>query len=429
MTRYPAFFLAIALGIVVPLRGQAPGPDSVSREAGPQRTAEQLDQLLSPIALYPDALIALILPAATVPSDVVLAARYLNAKGDPAQIDNQPWDDSAKALAHYPEVVKWMDENLAWTKQLGEAFTSQPAEVMKSVQRRRAQARSVGTLTTTPQQQVIVDGNDISIVPAQPDIIYVPRYDPEIVYVDRPAFYSEPYLTFGTGYPAGLWLVYDLDWGHRRIWIDERHERREDWREHRDWRRPVFPEQPGYVSDPNRHPWRPPPPHSRPLPAESHPSHIEVVRPSTLPGTPPRPPGWQGNPVSRPVRDRNLEPGNPIGNHPAPVGVMPAPPPPVTAQTPPPDHANKSGHGERSPGERERIDREPHTPSITQPSPPATPQVKSVAPAAPTPPAQPPPVRPPPPPPHQTAPAPKQPPPPSTPPASDDQKKAEEKRE
>src|SRR5436190_17519524 len=114
--------------VVVPSAAPAENPGemaTVPAGAAALFTAEQLDQLLGPIALYPDALIALILPAATQSSDVVLAARYLSNGEGAAQIDDQPWDDSVKALAHYPEVVKWMDQNLAWTKQLGDAFVAQ----------------------------------------------------------------------------------------------------------------------------------------------------------------------------------------------------------------------------------------------------------------------------------------------------------------
>ena len=106
-----------------------PAPDSgpVQPAAEPARfTAEQLDQLLGPIALYPDALIALILPAATAPADLVIAARFFANEGDPASAAGRAWDESVKSLVHYPEVVKWMDQNLEWTKQVGEAFVAQP---------------------------------------------------------------------------------------------------------------------------------------------------------------------------------------------------------------------------------------------------------------------------------------------------------------
>jgi len=122
-----------------PVPSAAPAPMTAESTAL-QRTPEILDSLLGPIALYPDALVALMLPAATSPTDVVLAARYLSAKGDPAAVNSQPWSDSVKALVHYPDVLKWMDENLPWTQSLGQAFLDQPADVMNAVQRLRARA-------------------------------------------------------------------------------------------------------------------------------------------------------------------------------------------------------------------------------------------------------------------------------------------------
>ena len=100
----------------------------------------QLDQLLGPIALYPDPLIAQILPASTLPTQIVLADRYVSGGGDPNQIDQQPWDPSVQALARYPNVLKWMDDNLDWTTELGQAFLNQPQDVMDSIQRLRQSA-------------------------------------------------------------------------------------------------------------------------------------------------------------------------------------------------------------------------------------------------------------------------------------------------
>lgn len=97
-----------------------------------------------------------------------------------------------RSLARYPDVIKWLDENLAWTQQLGTAFLAQPAEVMQAVQRLRARARAAGTLIDTPQQKVITEGEVILIEPASPTVIYVPRYDPEVVYVSRPYSWTQP---------------------------------------------------------------------------------------------------------------------------------------------------------------------------------------------------------------------------------------------
>lgn len=207
------------------LGAQAPPPPSPPAEAErtPKLPSEKLNQLLGPIALYPDALVALILPASTVPSDVVLAARYIASNGDPAQAANQPWDDSVKSLVRYPDIVKWMDQNLEWTTQVGEAFLDQPAEVMNAIQRLRADARAAGNLVDTPQQRIVKEESCacIRIVPAEPEVIYVPQYDPEVVYVQPYAPYLGPALTFGIGFAVGPWLNYDCDWPGRRVCVGD----------------------------------------------------------------------------------------------------------------------------------------------------------------------------------------------------------------
>src|SRR5580658_1319014 len=203
MKRTLAALLALALG--ASLHAQTTyGPD-------------QLDQLLGPIALYPDPLIALILPASTFPADIASAAGYLASNGDPAGVDAQPWDPSVRGLAHYPDVLKWMNDNIDWTRTLGAAFAMQPSDVMKSVQQLRAKAKAAGTLVDTPQQQVVMDGDDIRIVPAQDNTIYVPEYDPSVVY-DVPEGDEGPYVTFDAGYPVGAWLGFDLDWDNFGVW-------------------------------------------------------------------------------------------------------------------------------------------------------------------------------------------------------------------
>ena len=337
--------LALAFAASLPAQDPAPSP-------APARTPEQIDQLLGPIALYPDALIALILPASTASADIVLASRYFQAGSDPADVENQPWDDSVRSLAHYPEIVKWMDQNLAWTKQVGDVFAAQPVDVMQSVQRLRAAARAAGTLVDTPQQQVVYQGEAISIVPAQPDVIYVPYYDPDVVYVARSEYnnnYPYPYLTFGVGFSVGSWLSFDLDWGNHRVWFISRENRERYWLEHRDWRHPAFPGRPTYVRDPDRHPWRPTADYSRSTQADVRRMRTEVVRPSPLPSAPPRlsvrhddptpgRPDYRDRPAAQPDehnRDRSTPPARPVVN-----GAPTAPAPTervVQPSTPPPD--------------------------------------------------------------------------------------------
>jgi hypothetical protein len=176
------------------------------------RPAAELDQMLSPIALYPDPLIAEILPASTFPSQIVMADRYVSEGGDPDQIAQQPWDPSIQALAHYPTVLKWMDDNLPWTTQLGQAFATQQSDVMDAIQRLRGQAQNLGNLPSTPQESVVADGGDIEIEPVNPDDMYVPTYPPDTIYY-QPGIYC----TFGLSLPIGLWLGYDWNWHDRHL--------------------------------------------------------------------------------------------------------------------------------------------------------------------------------------------------------------------
>jgi hypothetical protein len=332
--------LAASFSLATGLRAQTPTPAPVvngvaapaaavggASTPGAQLNYEQLETLLGPIALYPDALIALILPAATAPSDVVLAARYLKAKGDPAQIDNQPWDESVRGLAHYPEVVDWMDENLSWTKQVGEAFLVQPADAMQAVQRLRTRARAAGTLVDTPQQRIVTEGDILLIEPTQPDVIYVPRYDPDVVYYARSPYWNQPYLSFGAGFAVGSWLAYDFDWPDRTIWVG-------DWRRRPRtvWVRPSFPNRPlrPGMPLPEARPWRPP--EHRYLPPRGigprPPGMMFYPRP--MPGTPPRPPGdnypfRRYDQPSQPRIIRPATPGTPSGGFTPPPVLMPPP--------------------------------------------------------------------------------------------------------
>lgn len=228
---------------VVAQTGTESAPFDAAAEAErtiPLLTAEQLDELLGPIALYPDALIAIILPAATMPTDLVLASRYLGAGGEAAKADEQPWDESVRALARYPEVVKWMDEKLSWVIMVGDAFVAQPVDVMQSIQRLRARARAAGTLVDSNEQKVVEEEGAIRIVPAQPEVIYVPYYDPQVVYVSRPVWpsvYYTPVISYRWCYPTGIWLSYDCDWYRSRVWCVNPHWRH-NWYYGRTWYRP-----------------------------------------------------------------------------------------------------------------------------------------------------------------------------------------------
>ncbi len=245
MKTIPLIFLGLLLAGIV-----RAGTSSAAETA--KLDAPALDTLAGPIALYPDTLIAVILPASTNPADIVLAARYLEADGDAAQIDRQPWDASVRALAHYPDVLRWMDENLAWTQQLGTTFIVQPEDMMASIQRLRAQAQTVGNLPSNEQLTVVNEDNYIRIIPARSEVVYVPYYDPAVVYVSRVRYY------YGPAWPCGPWLAYDCNWIGRSIWIGTWSP---SW-----YYRPAWRHGPPLVPHlMHRHTWRPnphhPPPH------------------------------------------------------------------------------------------------------------------------------------------------------------------------
>jgi hypothetical protein len=215
-----------------------------ARSASPL-TAEQIDQLVAPIALYPDPLVAQILMAATYPLEVVEADRWLqipaNAalKGDTltAALQQRPWDPSIKSLVPFPQLLHMMDTNLQWTEQLGDAFLAQQADVMDAVQRLRKRAQAAGALASTPQQTVSTEDQEIMIEPASPDIVYVPTYNPWCVYgawpdPNYPPFYfgswagecvpADSIITFDLGIypPFGFWAWGYFNWHQHHIRID-----------------------------------------------------------------------------------------------------------------------------------------------------------------------------------------------------------------
>ncbi|HMD99152.1 MAG TPA: DUF3300 domain-containing protein [Terriglobia bacterium] len=198
-------------------------------------TPEQLQQLVAPIALYPDSLVAQILAASTFPEQVVEADRWLQAhpglQGEAlAQAaDQQPWDPSVKALTAFPSVLGNMDKNLSWTSSLGDAYYNQEQAVMDAIQVMRQKADQAGNLKTTPQQVVTTQGSTIVVEPANPEIVYVPAYDPWVVYgypIDPWPFwypypgiwYDGPYLSFGVGF--GIGFFEGFGWGWNRWGFD-----------------------------------------------------------------------------------------------------------------------------------------------------------------------------------------------------------------
>lgn len=256
-----ALFLSLGLSaLVAPLSSRAQIGEPAVVAPAPLRSDDELDQLLGPIALYPDALLAIVLPASTKPVDIVMAIRYLQSGRTLSALGQQPWDESVIALAHQREALEYLDANLLWTRDLAEAFTAQPEDVMRSVQRLRRAALNAGTLKDSPQHKLVVTEDTIRIVPADPEIIYVPRYDSRVVYVERPIYHHQPLVTFGVGFAVGSWLNYDCDWGHRRIYISDR-----SWLWHSQpaWRHSRFHYGPRYESYHWR-PWSPSYRYSRP---------------------------------------------------------------------------------------------------------------------------------------------------------------------
>jgi Protein of unknown function (DUF3300) len=171
-----------------------------STEAAPMSTSE-LQSLVAPIALYPDALVAQILGAATFPDQVAIADYWLQQNKSLSgnalvqAVDKQSWDASVKALTQFPSVLDNMAKNLTWTSSLGEAFHNQQAEVMAAIQTLRAQAKAAGNLKSTPQVTVVQQSpQTIVIQPANPQVVYVPEYNPAVIY-------GTPYVT--PGYSAG----------------------------------------------------------------------------------------------------------------------------------------------------------------------------------------------------------------------------------
>ncbi|HKU71403.1 MAG TPA: DUF3300 domain-containing protein [Burkholderiales bacterium] len=203
---------------------------------------EELDQMLAPIALYPDPLLSQILMASTYPLEVVEAARWSKAnpglKGQDAvsAVDSMEWDPSVKSLAAFPQVLAMMDSKLEWTESLGEAFIGQQEDVMNSVQGLRRKAEAAGNLLSSDQMRVGREGDYITIDPPAPQIVYVPYYDPTVVYgawwwpAYPPVYWAPPAYYVGPAYRPGFYWGSGIaisatfffghtDWRHRRVTV------------------------------------------------------------------------------------------------------------------------------------------------------------------------------------------------------------------
>src|SRR5882672_1997409 len=236
-----ALFLSWCLLLMGGLEGFAQQTGASNSQAPPQavqQSTEQLQQLVAPIALYPDALVAQILPAATYPDQVVEAGRWMEQHKDltgdslAKEVDKQSWDASVKALTQFPAVLANMNQNLAWTSELGDAYVNQQQEVSQAIQTMRQRAKQAGNLKSTPQEKVKNQGQTIVIQPVATDVVYVPQYDPWLVYgyplAVFPGWYPYPGLfldgpgiAFGLGFGVGFfggygwgWHNWGYDWHH-----------------------------------------------------------------------------------------------------------------------------------------------------------------------------------------------------------------------
>ena len=205
--------------------GNQQGAPPPADEGGPQGpppsdyqalSPEQIDQLVAPIALYPDSLVAQVLAAATYPAQVASAQQFLNQNGNaaPEQLaqmaNGQPWDPSVKALVAFPQVVNDLNRNMNWTTQLGNAYYNQPQDVLGAVQTMRQRAYAAGNLRSTPQLSVAYNPGDIVIAPVSPAVVYVPYYNPWAVYgaplpAYRGYYWGPPRgISFGAGLAIGF---------------------------------------------------------------------------------------------------------------------------------------------------------------------------------------------------------------------------------
>jgi len=233
-----AMLIAIAATMLALGRAQVFAQMQMPQPQMPESQAD-LQQLVAPIALYPDELVAEILAASTYPTQIVQADRWLQQNSGlqgeqlAAAVDQQMWDSSVKALTEFPSVVSNMDRNLSWTTSLGEAYVNDQQDVLDAVQVMRQRAENAGNLQTTPQQRVTTEGSTIVIEPAVADTCYLPVYDPWVVYgAPIPVYpgyfydpwYGGPYIAFGRGIRLGFfggfgwgWPAWGFNWGRRVV--------------------------------------------------------------------------------------------------------------------------------------------------------------------------------------------------------------------
>jgi hypothetical protein len=280
-----------------------------STDGNPAFTQQELDQMLAPIALYPDPLLSQMLMAATYPLEVVEAARWsranpsLTGKSATEAASSQPWDPSVKSLIAFPQVLQTMDQKIDWTERLGDAFLAQQAQVMDTIQSLRHKANATGLLASSQQADVVQTGDVIEIEAQNPDVVYVPYYEPTLVYgpwwwPDYPPVFWEPWIGYGWygdfAWGLGIDVGGDFFFGS---W---------DWHNHR-----VYARGSTYHDGVGAHTWQHDPSHRRGVPYRNAPLNQRFGR---VPAVAPRaefrgyaPPSYTGTSRSEPVQTGPLQ--------------------------------------------------------------------------------------------------------------------------
>ena len=408
---------AAMLTLAMPLAAQnAPPAPPDAAPAAPPISQDLLDSLLAPIALYPDQLLTQVLMASTYPLEVVEAARFVKAnpslKG--AQLDDalkdQTWDPSVLSLAAFPQVLDMMNEHLDWTQRLGDAFLDDEAGVMRTVQSLRLKAQQAGNLQSTEQQKVVVQDRTIVIEPAQPQYVYVPVYNPVVIYgpwwapAYRPWFWYPPPIWgyppyYGGAVAAGIfwgaaWAITANNWGwcrpnwggntvnininNNNIWVNrpqyrDRYQQNGNWTHNVEHRRGVAyrdtatgnkyrPTNNGAVQTRENYRGRDNNP-ARPSPATTDRTAGNLARPS---------PGANNN-QARPSPGSTERPSLGAGNNPSrpPQQAMPATRPSAAGSRPAPAYqpeARSQVQREASRGAQSRATMQPSQPQRAAPS-------------------------------------------------------------
>jgi hypothetical protein len=415
--------------IAQPVQPPTPAEAQAALNPSTSFTAAQLDQMLAPIALYPDQLLVELLMAATFPQQVVDAGKWLqdgsNAalKGDDlvTALQPLPWDPSVKSLVAFPQIIAMMNDHLDWTEALGTAFADQQVQTMARVQFLRDRAKAAGHLDSTPQIAVTEQESNIVIEPADPNTIYVPVYNPAVVYgswpdSDAPPVYLPPPPGFyngeigaGIGFSVGfgvagaLWGWGHPDWHHHAVVIDPHryfgitttphiignHVALENNTWHRTEPVAIVPEpaRPRPPGGPPEHPpgtvtstaFRPPAPAMPPAQPPAHPEQREEKQPPHPgePGAAPVPPPHPEQPFAAPPpvppphpnEARPTEVPHPPGGQPAPPPPRPGPPPPVIVRPAPQPEARPAPQPEARPAPQPEARPAPSGPP--HPAPPA----------------------------------------------------------